>query len=131
SGIAWRDSTQPRRARESPGRPIPRSCRGMSSRALDRPRSQMAVEPLLRPPDRVERVRALERHVALARIHDELDLRTALGERVEQLLGLADRRTSILRALEDQRRRRASGRERDRRALGVLARGIVPLTLED
>ena len=46
----------------------------------------------------------------------------ALRDRVEQLLGLAERRASILRPLDDQRRRRAPVRVRDRRPLRVLAR---------
>ena len=49
----------------------------------------MPVEPGLGSPDRVERMRAFERDVALARIDDELRLCARGGDRVEELFALA------------------------------------------
>jgi hypothetical protein len=49
---------------------------------------KVSIEPGLRPLDRVERVRLLNRHVPLSRIHDELDLGARGSDRTEELLSL-------------------------------------------
>ena len=104
----------------------PRSARARVNVRDGQSTHAVAVEPRLRAPDRVERVRAFHRDVALARVDDELDLGARGGDRVRELPPLPDRRAPILGALEHEGRRAAPMGVGHRRALDVLAPRVVP-----
>jgi hypothetical protein len=66
----------------------------------------MAVEPDSGSLECVEQVRALNRHVALARVDDELAFRAGARDRAEEFLALPYRCAAVHLALDHQRRRR-------------------------
>ena len=87
------------------------------------------LEPGLDAVPRVDLVLALRPAVALARVHDELDLAAGLDERVVELRRLRQRRAEVVLAVEDQRRRlalRARGRPATTSGTGLLGRRARP-----
>src|SRR6185437_4084434 len=67
----------------------PRSVAAEIPRVSSQLRPKVSIEPGLRPLDRIERVRSLNRHVSLPRIDDELDLRARFRDRAVELVRLA------------------------------------------